>query len=164
MEFFFNAHCTELVNHKCALSFTPTPPSSIVSSYHHCFTRNLQVYPYTPSYFPAGSLSSSIHYNSKQSVHPRQTFLKPQKTKKTPTSGFFLKITNPSKTLVKLKYSSVANSALSVYASKTGVLCVWNPVIVFGRPACPTTSTACPTRTVTGRFLRFSSKVMRKRG
>ncbi len=38
--------------------------------------------------------------------------------------------------------SSVANSALSPYANKTGVVCVWKPVIVFGLPAWPTTSTA----------------------
>ena len=39
-------------------------------------------------------------------------------------------------------YSSVASSARSPYANKTGVVCVWNPVIVFGLPAWPTTSTA----------------------
>lgn len=39
-------------------------------------------------------------------------------------------------------YSSVASSALSPYASNTGVVCVWKPVIVLGFPACPTTSTA----------------------
>ena len=39
-------------------------------------------------------------------------------------------------------YSSAASSALSPNASKTGVVCVWNPVIVFGFPAWPTTSTA----------------------
>ena len=39
--------------------------------------------------------------------------------------------------------SSVANSALSRCPNSTGVVCVWNPVIVFGLPACPTTSTAC---------------------
>ena len=49
------------------------------------------------------------------------------------------------------RYSSVANSALSPYERRTGVVCVWNPVIVFGFPACPTTSTACPTRTLTGK-------------
>ena len=47
-------------------------------------------------------------------------------------------------------YSSVANSALSPCANKTGVVCVWKPVIVLGLPACPTTSTAWPTRTETG--------------
>jgi hypothetical protein len=32
-------------------------------------------------------------------------------------------------------YFSVASSALSPAASKTGVECVWKPVIVFGLPA-----------------------------
>lgn len=44
---------------------------------------------------------------------------------------------------VNVKYSSVASSALSPIASKTGVVWVWKPVIVFGLPAWPTTSTAC---------------------
>jgi hypothetical protein len=39
--------------------------------------------------------------------------------------------------------SSVANSARSVVPSRTGVWCVWNPEIVRGLPAWPTTSTAC---------------------
>ena len=39
------------------------------------------------------------------------------------------------------KYSSVASSARSPCASKTGVVCVWKPVIVLGLPAWPTTST-----------------------
>lgn len=43
---------------------------------------------------------------------------------------------------VKAMYSSVANSALSPYANNTGVVWVWKPVIVFGLPAWPTTSTA----------------------
>jgi hypothetical protein len=57
-------------------------------------------------------------------------------------SGFFLRITNPSMMGVRGIYSSVASSALSPNASRTGVVCVWKPVIVFGFPACPTTSTA----------------------
>jgi hypothetical protein len=43
---------------------------------------------------------------------------------------------------VRGTYSSAASSALSPKASRTGVVWVWNPVIVFGFPACPTTSTA----------------------
>ena len=39
-------------------------------------------------------------------------------------SGFFLKITNPSKIGVNEMYSSVASSARSPYANKTGVVCV----------------------------------------
>lgn len=39
-------------------------------------------------------------------------------------------------------HSSVASSARSPYVSRTGVVCVWKPVMVFGLPACPTTSTA----------------------
>ena len=88
-------------------------------------------------------------------------------------SGFFLRITKPSSTgvsgmylhntkqhwLVFLGethtdgathchlnlhyYFSVASSARSPAASKTGVECVWKPVIVLGLPAWPTTSTAC---------------------
>ena len=46
------------------------------------------------------------------------------------------------KGLVRI-HSSVASSALSPYASSTGVVCVWNPVMDLGLPACPTTSTAC---------------------
>lgn len=57
-------------------------------------------------------------------------------------SGFFLKITKPSIIGVKGIYSSVASSALSPNARSTGVVCVWKPVIVFGLPAWPTTSTA----------------------
>jgi hypothetical protein len=76
----------------------------------------------------------------------------------------FLKMTNPSRLLVKLMYCSSSNSARSPYANRTGVLCVCHPVIVFGRPACPTTSTACPTRTLTVRGLRSSSRVTRNLG
>ena len=68
-------------------------------------------------------------------------------------------MTNPSMIGVTGKYSSVASSALSPCARRTGVVWVWNPVIVFGFPAWPTTSTAWPTLTLTGRGLRFSSKV-----
>ena len=39
-------------------------------------------------------------------------------------------------------HSSVASSARSPCANSTGVVCVWKPVIDFGLPACPTTSTA----------------------
>lgn len=85
-------------------------------------------------------------------------------------------------------HSSVASSALSPYARSTGVVCVWNPVIDFGLPAWPTTSTAykensvsspsspcnkcvrvseqwwlclrtCPTRTDTGSGRNSSSNV-----
>jgi len=45
--------------------------------------------------------------------------------------------------LNKRIHSSVASSARSPYASSTGVVCVWKPVMVFGLPAWPTTSTAC---------------------
>lgn len=41
---------------------------------------------------------------------------------------------------------------------------VWKPVMVLGRPACPTTSTACPTRTATLSGFRFSSRVISIRG
>lgn len=86
-------------------------------------------------------------------------------------------------------YSSVASSARSPIASRTGVVCVWKPVMVFGLPAWPTTSTACqgtrevnqsadylmesipkqlkptiPTRTGTGHELRSSVKVINMRG
>ena len=44
-------------------------------------------------------------------------------------------MTKPSIMLVTGMYSSVASSALSPCASKTGVVCVWNPVMVFGLPA-----------------------------
>lgn len=56
-------------------------------------------------------------------------------------------------------YSSVASSALSPYANNTGVVCVWKPVIVFGLPAWPTTSTASPTLTGTANGFRSSSNV-----
>jgi hypothetical protein len=57
-------------------------------------------------------------------------------------SGFFLRMTNPSMIGVSGTYSSAASSALSPNASRTGVVWVWKPVIVFGFPAWPTTSTA----------------------
>ena len=44
-------------------------------------------------------------------------------------------------------YFSVPSSARSPTDSSTGVVCVWNPVTVLGRPACATVSTAVPTRT-----------------
>lgn len=50
-------------------------------------------------------------------------------------SGFFLRITKPSMIGVKGMYSSVANSARSPWDKRTGVVCVWNPVIVLGLPA-----------------------------
>lgn len=56
--------------------------------------------------------------------------------------GFFLRMTNPSRTDVTLIHSSVANSARSLCPSKIGVVCVWNPVMVLGDPGCPTVSTA----------------------
>lgn len=58
-----------------------------------------------------------------------------------------------------ISYFSVASSALSPAERRTGVEWVWNPVMVLGRPAWPTTSTAWPTRTGTERGLRFSSTV-----
>lgn len=61
-------------------------------------------------------------------------------------------------------YSSVANSARSPIASSTGVVCVWNPVMVFGLPAWPTTSTAIPTRTGTVNGFKSSSNVINIRG
>ena len=76
----------------------------------------------------------------------------------------FLNITSPSNTLLKHNHSSSSSSALSPYASNTGVLCVCHPVIVFGLPAWPTTSTACPTLTFTVSGFRFSSRVIRNRG
>jgi hypothetical protein len=57
-------------------------------------------------------------------------------------------------------YFSLASSALSPAAKRIGVDCVWKPVMVLGRPAWPTTSTACPTQTSTERGLRFSSTVI----
>lgn len=57
-------------------------------------------------------------------------------------------------------YFSVASSALSPADKRTGVECVWKPVMVLGRPAWPTTSTAWPTRTGTERGFRFSSTVI----
>jgi len=50
-------------------------------------------------------------------------------------SGFFFSITKPSKTGERAMYSSVASSARSPKLSKTGVVRVWKPVIVFGLPA-----------------------------
>eukprot|EP00983_Pelagomonas_calceolata_P026768 839544-Pelagomonas_calceolata.AAC.2 len=46
-------------------------------------------------------------------------------------------------------------------SSLTGVLCVWKPVIVFGRPAWATTSTAWPTRTGMGSSLPARTKASR---
>ena len=54
----------------------------------------------------------------------------------------FLRMTTPSSTFVNARYFSSSSSALSPCASSTGVLCVCQPVMVLGRPACPTTSTA----------------------
>ena len=54
----------------------------------------------------------------------------------------FRKMTTPSNTLVRLRYFSSSSSARSPCASSTGVLCVCHPVMVFGRPAWPTMSTA----------------------
>lgn len=42
----------------------------------------------------------------------------------------------PSSTLDSGMYFVVASSARSPTLSSTGVVCVWNPVIVLGRPAC----------------------------
>ena len=50
-------------------------------------------------------------------------------------SIFFLRITTPSMTVLTGIYFSVPNSARSPTANKTGVVCVWNPVILLGRPA-----------------------------
>lgn len=52
------------------------------------------------------------------------------------------KMTSPSSVLLSGMYSSSSSSARSPYANNTGVLCVCHPVIVLGRPAAPTTSTA----------------------
>ena len=77
--------------------------------------------------------------------------------------------------------SSVASSARSDVPNRTGVECVWNPEIVLGLPAWPTTSTAyitvkicnnatiycwltCPTLTVTGKLSSSSLSVMSNRG
>ena len=91
-------------------------------------------------------------------------------------------MTKPSMMGVREVYSSVASSALSPWASSTGVVWVWKPVMVLGLPAwriltcqhwqhnnhhqtrletltAPTTSTAWPTRTLTGSGLSSSSKV-----
>ena len=57
-------------------------------------------------------------------------------------SLFFSQMTKPSMTGVSVVYSSVASSARSPWASSTGVVCVWKPVMDFGLPAWPTTSTA----------------------
>ncbi len=57
-------------------------------------------------------------------------------------SGFFLRITNPSRVDVSGTNSSVPSSARSLKPSRTGVVCVWKPVIVLGLPAWPTVSTA----------------------
>jgi len=57
-------------------------------------------------------------------------------------SGFCFKMTTPSNTGVSGMYFSLANSARSPTESRTGVVWVWKPVIVFGRPAWPTMSTA----------------------
>lgn len=46
---------------------------------------------------------------------------------------------------VRHLYSSVASSALSPTANKTGVVWVCTPAIVFGVPAFPMTSTAYKT-------------------
>lgn len=46
---------------------------------------------------------------------------------------------------VRHLYSSVASSALSPTANKTGVVWVCTPAIVFGVPALPMTSTAYKT-------------------
>lgn len=43
------------------------------------------------------------------------------------------------------------------------MVCVWKPVMVLGFPACPTVSTACPTRTLTGRGLRSASTCAARR-
>ena len=67
-------------------------------------------------------------------------------------------------TVLMGKYSSVPSSARSVAESKTGVVCVWNPVIFLGLPACPTVSTAKPTRAMTGTHVRDSSTVINMRG
>lgn len=60
----------------------------------------------------------------------------------------------------RFSYFSVASSALSPAARRTGVEWVWKPVMVLGRPAWPTTSTAWPTRTGMDRGFRFSSTVI----
>ena len=59
-------------------------------------------------------------------------------------------------------YFSVPSSARSPTASSTGVVCVWKPVMVFGRPACATVSTAVPTRTGTASILPLSSTAGRQ--
>lgn len=66
-------------------------------------------------------------------------------------SGFFLSITKFSKmqSWIGMNYS-VANSARSPLPISTGEVWVWKPVIFFGFPAWPTTSTAWPTRILRG--------------
>ena len=48
--------------------------------------------------------------------------------------GFFVKMTMPSSSEETGRYSSVASSARSPWLSRTGVVWVWKPVIVFGLP------------------------------
>ncbi len=52
----------------------------------------------------------------------------------------------------------MASSALYPFPISTGDVCVWNPVIFFGFPACPTTSTACPTLKFNGIAYNLSFK------
>ncbi|TNN39041.1 hypothetical protein EYF80_050790 [Liparis tanakae] len=87
-------------------------------------------------------------------------------------------MTKPSRMGVTGRYSSVASSARSPWASSTGVVWVWKPVMALGLPAWPTTSTACrretrhttryfctcPTLTDTGSGRSSSSKVTSIRG
>lgn len=84
-------------------------------------------------------------------------------------SGFFLKITKFSKMQSWIGInSSVASSALSPFPMRTGEVCVWKPVIFFGFPAWPTTSTACPTLMFSGiassLSLSWINRYLRQRG
>jgi hypothetical protein len=54
---------------------------------------------------------------------------------------------------------SILSDLSQEYSRTIGESLPWNPVMVFGFPACPTTSTAFPTRTDTGRGRNSSSKV-----
>ena len=72
--------------------------------------------------------------------------------------------TPPTSSSTSTETPNASNSARSPYPSKTGVLWVCQPVIVFGLPAWPTTSTACPTRTLTCTGFNSSSTVIKNRG
>ena len=53
------------------------------------------------------------------------------------------------------------NNKVYTYYIHTGIYHTWKPVMVLGRPACPTVSTASPTRTVADTGFRLASTVVR---